>query len=120
MKKRIFALTVLMMLALSVTVCAVETRKAAPRPTLTFNGTTATCAVDISGESLSDKINATVKLWDGMTCLKTWTDSDTGVLSFSETHSKGIQAGRTYQMTVDYIIAGKSYPRISTSAACPG
>lgn len=120
MKKRIFALTVLMMLALSVTVCAVETRKAAPRPTLTFNGTTATCAVDISGESLSDKINATVKLWDGSTCLQTWMNSDTGILSFSETHSKDIKSGKSYKMTVNYTIAGKSYPQLSVSAVCRG
>lgn len=120
MRKRIFTLAVLMMLALSVTVCAAEAREIAPRPALTFSGTTATCTVSIRADSTSAKISATVKLWDGGTCLKTWTDSDTGVLSFSETHSKDIKSGKSYKMTVDYTIAGKSYPQLSASAVCRG
>lgn len=118
MKRRNFALAVLMMLALSVTVCAAEAREITPQPTLTFNGTTASCKVNIFADSSSYKISATVKLWDGTTCLKTWTDSDTGVLSFSKTHSKDIKSGKTYKMTVDYTVAGKSYPQLSTSAIC--
>ena len=70
--------------------------------------------------SLSSKISATVKLWDGSTCLKTWTDSGTGVLSFSEAHSKDIKSGKSYKMTVDYTIAGKSYPQLPTSAVYRG
>ncbi|MDO4316098.1 MAG: hypothetical protein Q4C45_09985 [Oscillospiraceae bacterium] len=118
MKKRICALTAVFLLVLSVTAGAVETRELTPRPTLSFSGTTATCAVNIRADSLSDKISATVKLWDGNTCLKTWTDSGTGYLFFSETHSKDIEPGKSYTMTVDYTIAGKSYPQLSTSAVC--
>lgn len=120
MKKRIFSLAALVVLILSATVSAVDTRESTPHPTLTFNGTTATCAFSIRAESSSDKINATIKLWDGSTCLKTWTDSSTNYLFFSETHSKGIQTGKSYKMTVDYTIAGKSYPQLSVSAVCRG
>lgn len=117
MKKRVCILATVL-LVLSVTAGAVETRWATPIPKLTFNGTTATCEVEIWANSTSDKISTTVKLWDGSACLKTWTDSDSGVLSFSETHSKDIQSGKSYKMTVDYTIAGKSYPQLSTSAVC--
>lgn len=120
MKKRFCVLTAVLLLLLSISVNAVETRAAKPTYTLTFDGTTAICAVNIRGDTLSAKISATVKLWDGGTCLKTWTDSDTGVLSFSETHSKDIKSGKSYKMTVDYTIAGKSYPQLSTSAVCRG
>lgn len=120
MKKRFCVLTAAFLLLLSISVNAVETRAAKPTYTLTFDGTTAICAVNIRGDTLSSKISATVKLWDSGTCLKTWTASDTSRLRFSETYSKNIQAGRTYQMTVDYIIAGKSYPRVSASATCRG
>ena len=120
MKKRICALTAIFLMLLSISVNAVETRAKKPTYTLTFDGTTAICAVDISGETLSSKISATVRLWDGSTRLKTWTDSGTGALSFSETHSKDIKSGKSYKMTVDYTIAGKSYPQLSTSAVCRG
>lgn len=120
MKSRICILTAVFLLVLSATAGAIEARIPAPIPTLSFSGTTATCEVEIWAESPSDKISATVKLWDGGTCLKTWTDSDTGVLSFSETHRRNITAGQSYQMTVDYTIAGKSYPQLSDSALCRG
>lgn len=118
MKRHFCILTAVFLLVLTVTAGAVEMRLATPVPKLTFNGATAICAVNIRSDSSSDKISATVKLWDGSACLKTWTDSDSGVLSFSETHSKDIQSGRSYKMTVDYTIAGKSYPQLSTSAVC--
>lgn len=118
MKRRICILAAAFLLLLTTTAGAVELRALRPSHSLSFSGTTATCAVNIFADSDSDKISATVKLWDGGTCLKTWTDSDTGVLSFSETHSRNITAGKSYQMTVDYTIAGKSYPQLSASAVC--
>lgn len=110
MKKRICALTAAFLLLLTMAVSAVEFRTLQPSYSLSFSGTTATCKVEIWADFTSARISATVKLWDGGTCLKTWTDSDTGVLSFSETHSKGVESGKSYKMTVDYTIAGKSYP----------
>ena len=101
---------------------AADRKARAPKPTytLTFDGTTAICAVDSRGETLSSKISATVKLWDGGTCLKTWPDSSTGYLLFSETHSKDIKSGKSCKITVDCTIAGKSYPQLSASAVCRG
>lgn len=120
MKRHFCILTAFFLLVLTVTAGAVEMRLATPVPKLTFSGTTAACEVEIWADSSSAKISATVKLWDGSTCLKTWTDSDTGILSFSETHKTGIESGKSYKMTVDYTIAGKSYPQLSTSAVCRG
>ncbi len=71
MKKRFCVLTAAFLLLLSISVNAVETRATKPTYTLTFDGTTAICAVNIRGDTLSSKISATVKLWDGGTCLKT-------------------------------------------------
>ncbi len=118
MKKRICSLVAVFLLILSMTVSAADSRASALSPSLTFDGTTATCAIDISGNTMSDSIKATVKLYHGSTCLKTWTDSGTGYLFFSETYSKNIEVGQKYKMTVDYTIAGKSYPQLSASATC--
>ncbi len=118
MKKRICALTAVLILALSMSVSAV-----APRitytPSLTFSGTTANCEVDISANSISDRITATVKLWHGSSCLETWSDSGTGYLFFSESYDD-VEVGERYTMTVDYTVAGRSYPTLSVSATCRG
>ncbi|WP_298035265.1 hypothetical protein [uncultured Dysosmobacter sp.] len=120
MKKRFCALTAVFLMLLSISVSATEPRASRPKYSLNFNGTTATCDVEIWADSDSDIIGLTVQLWDGDTCLKTWTDTGTGALSFSETHSRGISAGKSYTMTVSYSIAGKIYPKLSTSAICWG
>lgn len=120
MKKRICTLTTVFLMLLSISVSAAEPRALRPQYSLDFNGTTAICEVDINADSNSDIIGLTVQLWDGGTCLKTWTDTGTGALSFSETHSRGISTGKSYTMTVSYSIAGKIYPKLSTSAICWG
>ena len=119
MKRRICAWTALLMLVLSMSASAVAWADT-PTPRLSFTGTTANCKIDITAPSKTDAVSVTVKLWDGSTCLKTWTQSGTHYLFFSETHSKGIEAGITYKMTVTYSIAGKSYGPLETSASCRG
>lgn len=119
MKQRVCALAMVLMMAVSLMISA-EARLITPTYSLDFNGTTAVCDVDIYANHTTDKIIANIKLWDGNTCLKTWTEVDYGALNFSETYSSGIQAGKTYEMTVSYTIAGKGYPQDSVSAYCPG
>ena len=119
MKRRIFAWTALLVLVLSMSASAIA-RADTPTPRLSFTGTTANCKIDITAPSKTDAVSVTVKLWYGSDCLKTWTQSSTHYLFFSETYSKGIETGKTYKMTVTYSIAGRSYGPLETSATCRG
>ena len=120
MKTRICALSAALILMLSMSVSALSPLSDTFSPSLSFDGTTAICEIDIWGNSSSDKISVTVKLWHGNTCLKTWTQSDTQYLFFSEEYSNEIEAGERYRMMVSYTIAGKTYPTVSVYATCPG
>ena len=119
MKKRICALAAVLVLVLSMTVQASESRVVSPRLALSFDGTTAECSININGNSSSDKISVTVKLWHGDDCLKTWTDSGTGYLSFYETYD-GVEVGEKYEMSATYKVGSKTYPTVSVSATCRG
>ena len=89
----------------------------AAAPKLSFSGTTATCSVIIrSGASSTDKISVTAKLWNGRTCLKTWTASGTGRVSLSKTAT--VSKGKTYKLTVDYTVNGVKQPQKSVTRTC--
>lgn len=115
MKKQYLFLSFLLVLTLVVPVQAQTERADYTRATLSFNGTTAQCRVQIVGNP-ADDISATIKLWNGSQCIETWQESNTGVLSFFETVS--VQKGQSYTLTADYTIAGESQPTLSVSKTC--
>jgi|GEM_PF-7015752 len=65
MKRRMFSLAALMLLVLSISVQAAQLR-AAGNPSLSFSGTTANCYVNYRSASTSDKVSATLTLYQGM------------------------------------------------------
>lgn len=111
MKRRLvyrFMVALILIVSLSVGVFAIaQPRANTSTGSLTFDGMTAKCVVNIYGNNAADTIKATVKLWDGNTCLKTWTASASGFLFFSETYT--VSTPKRYKMTVDYTINGTSY-----------
>lgn len=117
MKKRIFALSALIVLVLTMVAQAVEPRLISPTPRLSFNGTTATCSVRCTGEGSSDKMSATLTLYQGSTYVDSWSGSGTGNVSVSG--SCGVESGKSYKLVVTYSINGKSQPSVSTSRTCP-
>jgi len=116
MKKRYLALSVLLAVILVMPVYA-QTYAARNECDLSFAGSTAYCSVSILRDDRSDEISAVVKLWDGSRDVAEWSADGTGRLDFYET--KTVTPGRTYKLTVDYTVNGKSQPQLSTSAACP-
>ena len=50
---------------------------------ITFNGTTATCMAEISADNPTDRITATMILYNGTRQVDRWVASGTGDLSFS-------------------------------------
>ena len=110
MKKRMIIFAVALALVLGIPAYAVEQRSAVIRPTLSFEGTEATCKVQIFGNSSSDSITATIKLWHDGSCIETWNRSSTGNLRFEETVN--VERYETYKLTVDAVIGGR---RMSTA-----
>ena len=116
--KKLIALMLAIVLIVSISISA---NAAAPRflsiyPGLTFDGTTANCSVRIIGSTTNDEIDATIKLWRGSTCLRTWRVSDDGYLFWSGTAT--VTKGKTYDLTVDLVYNGVSKPRVSVSGTC--
>lgn len=116
MKKTIW-LTLLLLLALMLPITA----QAAPRssratPSISFSGTTATYKVTVRGDSTSDSISLTAKLWKGSECIATWTASGTGTLNFSKT--KIVEKGSTYKLTADATVNGTKLSTASATGTC--
>lgn len=119
MKKRILSILLVLCMVFSVfssTAYAASTRVAPVVPGIAFNGMTATCTVFIYAEQMTDDIDAVIKLWQGSRCIKTWEESSVGDLAFSGEVT--VTKGKTYQLTVDVTLAGKTQPRLSVEGTC--
>ena len=117
MRKRVLALTLVLALVLGFTVQAAPLRAPRLYPNLTFSGTTATCTESVRADNATDAVSMTVKLWQGASCLKTWTASGTGSASLSKTAT--VTKGKTYKLTVDAKINGVAQPQQSITRTCP-
>ena len=65
MKMRIFSLTALVLLMLSVTAQALEPQATGGNPVLTFSGTTAQCSITCTGNKNTDQVEAHLSLYQG-------------------------------------------------------
>lgn len=117
MKQRIFVWMALIVLALSVSVQAVELRYVAARPSLSFNGTTAFCSVTCRGDSSNDKIDATLTLYQGSSYVNSWSGSGKGRVALSGTCEA--VSGKSYKLVVDYSVNGESKSSAYTTKTCP-
>lgn len=118
MKKRIFALTVLMLLlTLPISVQAAQPWAINNRPTLSFSRTTASCYVDCKGANTKDKISATLTLNQGSTYVDSWSGSGTGSVFVSGQHA--VKSGKKYTLTLSYSVNGVAKPSVSVTNTCP-
>ena len=117
MKKRALTLSLVLAFVLAIAVQAAPARAPRIYPGLTFSGTTATCAATVRTDQPTDTVSMTVKLWQGSTCLKTWTASGTGKAALTETET--VTSGKTYKLTVDSTVNGVPQPQTSVTRTCP-
>lgn len=117
MKKRVLALTLIVVMLLTMTAQAVSPRAVTNKPSLTFSGTTANCSVVVRADSTSDEISVTMKLWIGSRCIAIWSDSGNGYVYISKTADAA--SGVTYTLTADVTINGVARPQVSVSERCP-
>ena len=115
MRKIAMSLAVIMVLLLPMTAHAAS-RSIGIVPNLSFSGTTANCTVRVVADSFSHEIEATIKLWQGSTCVATWEEEGKGILSFSDTAT--VTKGKTYELTADVTINGETQPQASVSGKC--
>lgn len=116
MKVKMFLISAVTALLLLTPAYANLTRIAAINPVLSFTDTTANCVVSIYDGSYNTKITAVISLKEGNNCIKSWEESAVGYFYFSDTVS--VTRGKSYTLSVDAIIDGKTYPTASTSNTC--
>ena len=118
MRKQLLALSLVLVMLMGIAAQATGPIKAPnASPTLSFSGTTATCTAFVRGNKSTDNVAATVKLWTGGTCLKTWSAS--GKYSFKIKKNATVSKGKTYKLTVDYTVNGVKQPQKSVTRTCP-
>lgn len=113
MVKRFLGSLLIIAMLVAVPAHAASSRIASVIPDIEFNGTKATCMVFIQTERTSDKVVATMALWQGSTFIKSWNSSGTGMLKISETAT--VSKNKTYKLVVNYSINGTSYSPVSIS-----
>lgn len=118
MKKRIFPMMVVVMLAISMmatTVAATASTKAiSGRPTLKITGTTAYCVGKYSSGNKNDKIDITLTLMQGTTTIDSWSASGNGSAVISETCT--VTAKKTYKLVLTATVNGKSETGVTVTA----
>ncbi|MGN1157046.1 MAG: hypothetical protein ACI4TK_12790 [Agathobacter sp.] len=117
MKRQVLALVMLVIMALTVSAQAVETRSTGVQPYLSFSGTTAICTVQCKGDSARDEIKATLTLYQGTTYVDSWSGSGTGIVPIYGECT--VRSGKSYTLKVTYSINGITKPSVSTTATCP-
>lgn len=116
-KQRICALAVLVVLALTISIQAVEPRGSSVTPSLSFTGTTANCYVICRGSGSNDTVDVTLTLYQGSTYIDSWSDTGTGRVAL--TGSCTVERGKTYKLVVDYSVNDEAKPSVYTTAKCP-
>ena len=113
MRKTLLAYLVVLAL-MGCMICSYNVQASNAYPTLSFNGTTASCKGTVMG---SGSIEATLELWSGSTKLTSWSDSGTGFLLISETYS--VSHGVSYTLKLTGTVGGVAFPESSVTKVCP-
>lgn len=117
MKKRIFPLAMLILLALCITAHAVEPYALTANPVLSFDGTTAECSVSCRGEKATDEIEVTLTLYRGNTIIDSWSESGTFRVTVSGECS--VKSGVTYSLVMTWSVNGEAQTDVTITKTCP-
>ena len=117
MNRRILAV-VAVMLVFSCAVASAATPYAlGANPTLSFDDEVAECYVECRGRSTSDKIEATLTLYQGSRVVDSWSDSGRGSVTISETCN--VESGVTYRLAVEWSVNGVDQLTVGVTKTCP-
>lgn len=113
--KKTLALTIVIIMLTSMiplATAAATSRTPFIYPTLTFSGTTATCGLAVSAEK-TDRITATVTLYNGSSVIARWMPSAVGSLAFVDTAT--VSKNATYTLTAQVYINSVAQVPASTT-----
>ena len=113
MRKTALLMALVILLVIPTSVQAAEPRLITQSLNLSYTQSVATCSANIIGELTSDYLEATIKLWRGNTCIKTWEETGNGYIIFYETAR--VVPGITHTLTVDLKVNGVAQDRVSIS-----
>lgn len=113
MKKRFVAVFFIISMLLMLPAHAATARAIVVAPSIKFDGTTATCYVGITADRTTDKISASMELWQGNTLIDSWTGSGTWTLKMEKTAT--VAKGKTYDLVINYSVNGVEKTPVSTS-----
>ena len=121
MRKTAFFLALILILSVPTTAYAAVPDEISPfalkiMPSLSFDSETANCTVTVIGDNMSDSISITMKLWQGNSCIATWSTSGTGYMQFSR--SIDVTEGLQYKLTADVSINDNAKPTVSVQGTC--
>jgi len=103
MKKLLCVLAAILMLAtMPVTAYANSSRALTSTLTLSFNDSSATCAVMISGDSMSDVFRAVIKLYYEGERIRLWYDMAETCLAFERSYDISDYGPGTYELMVTF------------------
>ena len=117
MRKRVFTLVLPLLVILSVTAQAVESRVIQIRPVLHFDGTTAICSVSCRAENAKDEVEATLTLYQGDKYIDSWSSSGTGSVFISGNCK--VESGKSYKLVLDYSINDVAQLSKTMTGTCP-
>ena len=111
MRKIALLLVLVILVSIPLSAQAAAPRTLLVRPNISYNGNVATCVANIYGNSTSDHLEATIKLWRGNSCIKTWEEAGNGYIFFFETVKVIPEIAHT--LTVDLWVNGVAQDRVS-------
>ena len=114
MRKRVFSMTAVVLLAMALFLQTPTARAIRGRPELTISGTTATCSVKLESGNSGDVLDVTLTLWCGESIVNSWSKSGAGSVSISERCS--VVRYNTYELVLTYRVNGVLKPQVSVTA----
>lgn len=84
MKKRFFCMSLILVMLLSVSAHAIQSRSITSVPHLSFDGNNASCVIQIVGDKMTDEISATMELRCGSDLIASWNGSGSGILKMTK------------------------------------
>ena len=113
MKKRFFCMSLILVMLLSVSAHAIQSRSITSVPHLSFDGNNASCVIQIVGDKMTDEISATMELRCGSDLIASWNQSGPGTVDMSK--NAAVRKGKAYTMVVNFSVNGTKRSQVTIS-----
>ena len=115
MRKVALLMAIVLIISMPLTVSAAP-RALGISPFLEFEGTTATCEVEVVGNNVSEHIEVIMKLMHGTSCVKAWMNEGNGhvyMLAYAN-----VIRGQTYTLLIEVKVNGVAQQPVYINGTC--